>query len=42
MSKLDYLVVGAQIRLARAKENFREFMKSEKGVSTLWQQSLFC
>ena len=35
MSKLDYLAISAQMKWARAKESFKEFMKSEKGVSNV-------
>lgn len=35
MSKLDCLAISAQLKLTRAKEGFKEFMKSEKGVSNV-------
>lgn len=35
MNTIDYLVISAQNRMAKAKESFRNFMSSEKGVSNV-------
>lgn len=35
MNTIDYLVIGAQNRMAKAKEGFRNFMSSERGVSNV-------
>lgn len=35
MSKIDSLFISAQCKMMRAKENFKEFMSSEKGVSNV-------
>ena len=35
MNTSDYLVISAQNRMAKAKENFRNFMSSERGVSNV-------
>lgn len=35
MNTIDYLVISAQNRMAKAKENFRNFMSSERGVSNV-------
>lgn len=35
MSVLNYVVIDARNRMARAKEGFREFLSSEKGVSNV-------
>lgn len=35
MSTLDNMIINAQFKMARAKENFKEFWSSEKGVSNV-------
>lgn len=35
MGMLDRLVIGTQIRMRRAQEEFKEFMTSERGVSNV-------
>ncbi|MBQ8231849.1 MAG: hypothetical protein IJZ34_07995 [Lachnospiraceae bacterium] len=35
MNTIDYLVIGAQNKMAKVKESFRNFMSSERGVSNV-------
>lgn len=35
MSTLDSMIINAQFKMTRAKENFKEFWSSEKGVSNV-------
>lgn len=35
MSKVDYLFISMNNRMASVKEDFKQFMKSEKGVSNV-------
>ncbi|MBQ7774495.1 MAG: hypothetical protein IJ379_01110 [Lachnospiraceae bacterium] len=35
MNTVDYLVISAQSRMAKAREGFKNFMTSERGVSNV-------
>ena len=35
MSTLDNMIIAGRCRMTKAKENFREFWSSEKGVSNV-------
>lgn len=35
MSTLDNMIIAGRCRMAKAKENFKEFWSSEKGVSNV-------
>lgn len=35
MNTLDSMIISAQLKMARAKESFKEFWTSEKGVSNV-------
>lgn len=35
MNTLDCMIINAQLKMARAKESFKEFWTSEKGVSNV-------
>lgn len=35
MSTFDSMIINAQCRMSRAKENFKEFWSGEKGVSNI-------